>query len=193
MTRHLLAAAACLPLLAPAAFAQASTQAGAFATQFNTQHGVGNVAANAGAITQTGLATADPGALPADRYDHVNGVLTDLFGPEPLVDNRVVVGTQLSIQNGVGNTASNTMATDQFGAPGGVGTAVAAGTQLNVQNGSGNLATNSGTFSQLGGSFASHPFGGLVNTQVAVGTQVNVQNGDGNAAANALGFGQVSQ
>ena len=199
MKKHALAAAACLSLLSSAAFAQtAATNSGAFGAQMNNQYGVGNVASNAGVVSQTAIA-GTTGPAPAAHYDRVGGVLTSLFGTEPLVDNEVVVGTQLNIQNGVGNSASNAMAVGQTGLAGGapaggglVNNGVAVGTQLNVQNGYGNTASNTGTFNQLGGSFGASPFGGLVNNQVAVGTQVNVQNGDYNSASNALGFNQVA-
>ena len=170
-------------------------------TQSNAQDGVANVGVNQGSADQTANVAVTPGgpSKPNNRNDAmIEGTLNEMFGPGPLVENNMVVGTQMNQQAGTGNVASNSFDADQSAAGaggGGAGVAnnVAVGTQYNVQTGNNNVGVNQGRINQRAVGVTNGPAAGLVSNNVAVAAQVNVQQGDNNLAVNDLDVDQSSQ
>ena len=187
--------ATALMLSAPCAMAQIATGNNvASGAQSNLQNGAGNTGVNQAAADQTAVVASGP-SRPGHNDELVGSTLDNMFGSGPLIENNMVIGTQMNMQNGKGNVAANSFDADQSaagsGAGAGVGNNVAVGTQYNVQRGNNNVGVNQGQVNQRAIGLTHGPAAGLVANNIAVGTQVNVQQGNNNVAVNDLAVDQA--
>jgi hypothetical protein len=163
-------AAILLALVAPAVSAQAfplSRNTAAMGAQVNSQVGATNQGRNAARIQQSSGSVSAPGylahGLPGSVFPETSGgapLLAQIFGPGPLVNNNIAIGTQVNAKTGDGNQGGNQMMVGQTaaGAAGPFGGLVnqnlALGTQMNLQTGGANLGGNDlGALQQIYGGF----------------------------------------